>query len=214
MGLVVFDLDGTLVDSSRDIGAALNTTLGRLHPGARALPDDEVRAYIGDGARTLVSRALRAVGASLDVEAVFAPFLEEYERRLLDTTGPYPHVAETLDALRPRHALAVLTNKPGRFSRRILEGLGLLDRFLRVWGPDDAGARKPDPAGLLRLVSEAGADRGSTWMVGDSAIDVRTARAAGVSALAVTYGYHPESLREAPPDRLLGDLRELPALVG
>src|SRR5262249_18258052 len=117
-------------------------------------------------------------------------------------------VLEALDRMRDL-ALAVLTNKPGEPSRRILEGLGVASRFVRIWGPEEAGARKPDPEGLRRLMRELGTEAAETAMVGDSPIDAATGRAVGALTVGVTYGLDPEGLRVDPPDILLGDLREL-----
>jgi phosphoglycolate phosphatase len=210
--LVVFDLDGTLVDSSRDLAAAVNATLARLAPGMPPLGLDTVCSFIGNGARALVARSLREAGLPAPPEDVLPLFLAEYAAHLLDTTRLYPGVAEALDALAGRE-LAVLTNKPGEMSRTILRGLGVAERFFRVYGGDDLPTRKPDPEGLQRLMAEANVGPRETALVGDSAIDVRTARAAGVRAVAVRYGFDPDGLAAEPPDALLGDLRELPALL-
>jgi phosphoglycolate phosphatase len=210
--LVVFDLDGTLIDSSRDLASALNATLRRVAPGAPALSLTEVRRMIGDGARVLVERGLARAGLERPPEDVLPAFMEEYERRLLDTTFLYPGVEETLAALEAR-ALAVLTNKPGDMSRRILAGLGVAARFARVYGGDDLPAKKPDPVGVLRLLAETSTTAPEAVLVGDSSVDVRTGRAAGVRTIGVTYGLNPESLRDWPPDATLSDLRELPALL-
>jgi phosphoglycolate phosphatase len=208
--LVVFDLDGTLIDSAGDLAASVNAALQRLAPQSPAVPLEQVRAFIGDGAAMLVARTLAAAGVSVAPEAALPVFLECYEARLLDTTVLYPGVRESLDALRDR-TLAVLTNKPGRMSRRILDGLGVAGRFARICGAGDVPAKKPDPAGLRMLLDEAGVRPSSAVLVGDSAIDVRTGRAAGVRTVGVTYGLDPESLRAVPPDLMIHDLRELPA---
>jgi phosphoglycolate phosphatase len=210
--LVVFDLDGTLVDASRDLAAAVNAAISTLAPGAAPLPLEVVRSFVGDGARLLVSRSLAAAGLGRGVEEVLPVFLDCYRQRLLDSTCLYPGVLEALDLLRDRR-LAVLTNKPGDLSRAILSGLGVADRFARVWGGGDFPGRKPDPAGLRLLMEELGAAPGETLMVGDSAVDVRTGRAAGVRTVGVTYGLSPASLSEEPPDQLIGDLRELTRLL-
>ena len=207
--LVVFDLDGTLVDSARDLSTAVNRALQRVAPGAPALSDDVVRAFIGSGARVLMARSLARVGLPLPVDDVLPVFLEAYAGCLLDTTRLYPGVADALERLRDRR-LAVLTNKPGDMSRTILGGLGIADRFFRVYGGDDLATRKPDPAGLLQLAAEAGVDPSAALMVGDSAVDVRTGRAAGAATAGVTYGFDAESFREDPPDLLVDSLRELP----
>jgi phosphoglycolate phosphatase len=200
--LLVFDLDGTLVDSVRDLAVAANEAIGKVAPGSPAVPLDAVVSYVGEGARILVERCLRHAGLDLAPEAVLPVFFETYARHLLDTTTLYPGVAEALETLSGA-TLAVLTNKPGDFSRTILEGLGVAPRFARVWGYGDVPARKPDPSGLLRLIDELGATAAETWMIGDSTIDVRTARAAGVRACGVTWGLDPAGVRTACPDVLI-----------
>lgn len=210
--LVVFDLDGTLVDSSRDIAASVNAALGRVAPGTAALSLEAVLSFVGEGAGLLVERSLRHAGLALSVEEVLPVYVDCYRERLLDTTRLYPGVAEALDAL-ARTNLAVLTNKPGDMSRTILEGLGVASRFARVRGAGDVPSRKPDPAGLLGLMSELGASAGETWMVGDSATDVGVARAAGTRVAGVTWGFHPAALRAAAPDRVLDLPAELARLA-
>jgi phosphoglycolate phosphatase len=205
--LLVLDLDGTLVDSSRDIAASVNATLRQLRPDAAAIPLASILGFVGEGARLLIERSLAHAGLALATDEVLALYLERYRERLLDTTRLYPGVAEALTALaRPGGpALAVLTNKPGDMSRTILEGLGVAARFTRVVGAGDVKARKPDPSGLLDLLDELRIAARDAWMVGDSATDVRTARAAHVRAAGVTWGFHPAELRAAGPDRLLDD---------
>jgi len=210
--LLVFDLDGTLVDSARDLASATNAALGRVAPGAPTLPLDTVRSFVGEGARLLVERSLRHAGIDVPAEDVLPVFLACYEERLLETTALYPGVAEALGALGDA-TLAVLTNKPGRLSRAILEGLEVASLFARIVGAGDVTGRKPDPSGLLGLVEELGASTRTTWMIGDSPVDVRTARAAGVRAAGVTWGLDPEGLRRETPDLLIDDPRELPALA-
>jgi phosphoglycolate phosphatase len=200
--LLVFDLDGTLVDSVRDLAVAANEAIAEVAPGSPVVPLEAVVSYVGEGARILVERCLRHAGLGLEPEAVLPVFFETYARHLLDTTALYPGVAAALDTLSGA-TLAVLTNKPGDFSRTILEGLGVAARFARVWGYGDVPARKPDPSGLLRLVEELGATPAETWMIGDSAIDMRTARAAGVRACGVTWGLDPAGVRAAAPAVLL-----------
>jgi phosphoglycolate phosphatase len=209
--LIVFDLDGTLVDSARDLASGVNDMIARLFPGTEPLSESEVRGFIGEGARLLVTRSLAHRGLVHDLEDALHEFLLAYRARMLETTRPYPGVVEVLDAL-SRHTLAVLTNKPGDLSRAIVEGLGLASRFARVYGSGDV-PRKPDPAGLRRLMAETGHGPADTVMVGDSAVDVLTGRAAGVRTVGVTFGFAPGSLREHPPDALLDDLRALPGLV-
>jgi phosphoglycolate phosphatase len=210
--LVVFDLDGTLVDSSADLAAALNATLDRLRPGTKALSVAAVKSMIGDGAQALIARGLRAAGLPVAPPDVLPVFLDCYRGRLLDQTRLYPGVEEALAALAPRH-LAVLTNKPGDFSRTILEGLGVARFFRRIYGGGDLPAKKPDPVGLLRLLAETGTVPADAVMVGDSAIDVRTGRAAGVRTIGVRYGFDPEGLLREAPDLLVDDPRELGAIA-
>lgn len=207
--LLVFDLDGTLVDSSEDLTTALNTALARVAPGTRPLPPARVRTLIGSGARNLVARSLAAAGVERPLDAVLPVFLDCYRGCLLEKTRPYPGVAEALDRLGDR-TLAVLTNKPGDLSREILAGLGLLPRFFRVYGGGDVPGRKPNPAGLQALLREAHVTPAEAAIVGDSAIDVRTGRAAAVFSVGVSYGFDAESFVACPPDLLLADLRALP----
>jgi phosphoglycolate phosphatase len=184
--LIVFDLDGTLVDSGRDLANAANELIVAL--GGAALPEEAVVGMVGDGAAALVARALAAAGLPPGGNGALARFLDIYDRRLLDHTCPYAGVPELLEALAPSSALAVLTNKPGVASRKLLRGIGLLDRFTRVIGGDEA-PRKPDPAGLLGLMGEHEARPDSTWLIGDSSIDLETARRAGVQVVLARYGF-------------------------
>jgi phosphoglycolate phosphatase len=210
--LLAFDLDGTLVDSSRDIAAAANEALGRVAPGTPEIPLDSILAYVGEGARRLIERCLEHAKLDLSPDEVLPVYLECYAGRLLDTTHLYPGVAEALAAL-DGTTLAVLTNKPGDLSRAILEGLGVARHFARIWGAGDVTSRKPDPGGLLRLIADVHASPEETWMVGDSATDVGAGRAAGARVAGVTWGFHPAALRAAGPDLLIDDPRELPSLA-
>src|SRR5688572_27419326 len=169
--LVVFDLDGTLVDSVRDIGAAVNDALRDGAPHAEPLPLSVIQSFVGDGPAVLMSRSLAAARLDRRVEQVLPLYIESYRRRMLETTTLYPGALETFDALQGS-TLAVLTNKQGDLSRALLSGLGVAGRFARIWGGGDVPAPKPDPAGLLRLIAELGAQPGRTVMVGDSAVDV------------------------------------------
>jgi len=210
--LLVFDLDGTLVDSIRDLTTATNAALGILAPGTPAIPLEVVRSFVGDGARPLLHRSLEHVRLPRTVDEALPVFLDCYSRCLLESTRLFPGVREALDRLRGR-TLAVLTNKPGAFSRTILGGLGVADRFARIWGAGDVPSHKPDPAGLLRLLAELETAPREAVMVGDSAVDVRTGRAAGVRTVGVTWGLRPQDLQLEPPDLLIDDMRELPALL-
>jgi len=186
--LIVFDLDGTLVDSRKDIADAANLLLESCD--AAPLPEDTIGRMVGDGAATLVARAFVAAGQAPPPDAL-ARFLDLYGRRLLAHTRPYPHMPETLEALSRRAPLAVLTNKPIAATREILSGLDLARYFAadRVLGGDGPLPRKPEPAGLLRLAADAGVEAAMTLFVGDSVIDWRTARRAGSRICLARYGF-------------------------
>lgn len=209
---LVFDLDGTLVDSARDLAAATNAALRRVAPGVAPIPLEVVISFVGEGARLLIERSLRHARLELSPDEVLPAFLDCYGRMLLDTTRLYPGIEAALDAL-PGRPLAVLTNKPGPFSRAILEGLGVAERFARIWGAGDVEERKPDPAGLLRLVAELGGRPEECWMIGDSPTDVRTARAAGVRAAGVAWGLDPRGMRAAGPDVVFERVEDLASLA-
>ena len=185
--LVVFDLDGTLIDSKRDLADAINVLLVEL--GADPLPIEQVVGMIGDGAPVLVRRALAASGLSPDTPDALDRFLELYDDRLTAHTVPYDGMRGTLDELRNSYALAVLTNKPARATGIILEQLELAKYFGLVVGGDSPFGRKPDPAGLLQLVRACGATPGVTVLVGDSPIDLETARRAQTRVCLARYGF-------------------------
>jgi len=203
--LVVFDLDGTLIDSRRDLADAANALI--VERGGAPLPVDAIASMVGEGAALLVRRALRAASVARgDLDAALARFLALYDERLLAHTRLYDGTLDAIAALARSAELAVLTNKPQRPSERILAGLGIASFFTRVVGGDTAHGRKPDPAGLHYLMSAAGAAPGATVMVGDSAIDMRTARAAGVRCCLVRYGFgFPTAAGELTGDELLVD---------
>ncbi|MBS1817100.1 MAG: HAD-IA family hydrolase [Acidobacteria bacterium] len=185
--LFVFDLDGTLVDSRRDIAESANAVLAEC--GYPPHTEDAIAGMVGDGAALLIARAFAAAGAPAPDDAL-ARFLRVYDARLLQHTRAYDGVHGLLDALRDRATLAVLTNKPLGATRTILEGLRLDAYFEeRVLGGDGPQPRKPDPSGLLRLIAEADVTPGETMMVGDSSIDFRTARAAGTPVCLARYGF-------------------------
>ncbi len=211
-GLVVFDLDGTLVDSSTDLAGSVNAMLAELAPGLPALPLPVVRGFIGEGAALLISRSLARAGVELALEQALPVFLAAYRQRLLETTRPYAGIPAALQAL-SAHTLAVLTNKPGDLSRLLLDGLGLAPRFRHVLGGGDLPARKPDPVGLLELMRRTGCGPRQTIFVGDSRVDVDTGRAAAVPVLGVTWGLDPEGLRASGPDLLLHTPEALVAAV-
>lgn len=212
--LVVFDLDGTLIDSRRDLSDSVNALLVEL--GAAPLDLDAVTAMVGEGAAVLVRRALVASGLPADTSGALARFLAHYDERLTVHTKPYPRIPEALEELQSHGlALAVLTNKPQRASGAILERLDLSRWFFQVIGGDTEAGRKPDPAGLLRIAKTAKAAPFETLLVGDSSIDLRTAHRAGSAICLARYGFglHLDGVPLRGDETFVDDPRELPALV-
>ena len=208
MPLLVFDLDGTLIDSRRDLADAANALI--IEGGGQPLPVDAITAMVGEGAPLLVRRALKAAGLDIDIRIALPRFLELYDERLLVHTRLYGGTGQALEALAARATLAILTNKPQRPTERILEGLAIAPFFRWTIGGDTAHGRKPDPAGLHYLVAAANADLASTVMVGDSAIDLRTARAAGTRICLVRYGFgFGTAAAELQGDEIIADRPDL-----
>ncbi len=209
MDLLIFDLDGTLVDTKLDLAHAVNATRARF--GMTALDLDTVGQYVGNGAPVLMRRSLGPEAPEERVQAALEYFLAYYNGHALDNTLPYPGIPEALAALEEAGVrMAVLTNTPVRISRAIVEGLGLARFFARVYGGNSFGEKKkPDPIGVETLMAELGVPRERTLIVGDSAVDVRTARNAGVRVCGVTYGFQPESFAGDPPDMMVDRPEEL-----
>jgi phosphoglycolate phosphatase len=208
--VLIFDLDGTLIDSKLDLALAINATLE--HMGRPALEHEAIYAMVGNGAPVLVRRALG--GAVTDEEAAsgLAYFLSYYRNHMLDNTVPYPGVREGL-ALLAQHPMAVLTNKPVNFSRAILDGLDLSRYFRFVYGGNSFETKKPHPLGVEVLLRDLGAAPREAMIVGDSEVDIQTARNSGIWACGVSYGLGAEGLRAHPPDLTLDSLTELPAYL-
>jgi phosphoglycolate phosphatase len=185
--LVVFDLDGTLIDSRLDLAESTNEMLESY--GARALPADAVAGMVGEGARLLVQRALEAAGLDPGQPDALDRFRAIYDRRLLNRTRPYEGIAGVVERAFERASLAVLTNKPEPPTHRLLDAFGLARYFPRVIGGEAAFPRKPDPAALQFLMKEAGSTPATTLMVGDSMIDIQTARRAGTPVCVAMYGF-------------------------
>jgi phosphoglycolate phosphatase len=211
--LIVFDLDGTLIDSRRDIAESANTLLEEC--GATPLAEEQVGRMVGDGAATLVARTFAAAGLTSPPDAL-ERFVAIYGRRLLRHTRPYPRIPEVLAHLARRAALGVLTNKPRAATQEILVGLDLAGYFgTAVIAGDGPFPRKPDPRGLLHLAGTAGIPAAATLLVGDSAIDWRTARAASTAICLARYGFGFEGFPAAdlgPTDRLVDAPAELLSL--
>jgi phosphoglycolate phosphatase len=224
--LVIFDLDGTLIDSRLDLVHSVNAAL--RHIARPELPDDVIASYVGDGAPILIQRALGAeAGDQTLVRRGLEFFLSYYREHKLDHTTVYPGIPQALAAIRdasngaspgtphgnPRQ-LAVLTNKPVIPSRAIVDALGLGQFFSQVYGGNSFATKKPDPAGARKLLQESGAAPEQAAIVGDSQVDVRTGRNAGLWTVGVTYGFAPHTLQDEVPDVLVDHPSELPALFG
>jgi phosphoglycolate phosphatase len=197
--LIAFDLDGTIVDSRRDLADSANQLIAEL--GGTPLPEDDIGRMVGEGAAMLIRRALKAARVT-DRGTALARFLEIYDGRLLEHTRVYDGVADVVRFARSIGHVVVLTNKPKAPSERILEGLGISDLFEVVVGGDGPLGRKPEPAALNALMSEFGATPQTTLLVGDSAIDHETALRAGVRCCLVSFGF---GYWNFPKERLRGD---------
>ena len=202
--LVIFDLDGTLIDSRLDLVHSVNAAL--RHIGRPELPDEVIASYVGDGAPILIQRALG--GEEIEeglVRKGLDFFLTYYREHKLDHTTVYPGIVDALAAIQnsgngvPR-TLAVLTNKPVNPSRAIVEALGLGQFFSQVYGGNSFPTKKPDPEGARKLMEEAGATPEQTTIVGDSQVDIKTGRNAGLWTVGVSYGFAPQTLQDTPPD--------------
>lgn len=212
--LVVFDLDGTLIDSVRDLAESTNEVI--VSYGAEPLPAEAVAAMIGEGARKLVVRALAARRLTVPADEALERFFAIYDRRLLNHTRPYDGVVDAVRELSSRGPLAVLTNKPEAPARRLLEAFDIADRFRWIVGGDGPFPRKPDPRSLLHVMLQAAMPAERTVLVGDSAIDAETARRAGVRLCLARYGFG--SARGPVPtdqdDLIVDDPRDLVRVVG
>jgi phosphoglycolate phosphatase len=211
--LVIFDLDGTLIDSAEDLAIATNQT--RAHYGMAPIDAKIVHSYVGNGAAILVRRALGPEASDELVDEALLYFVKYYRAHALAHTRLYPGVAEAVNELGNRgYTLAVLTNKPVRISTDIIAGLGLGPQFRRIYGGDSFAEKKPDPVGITTLMDETGSIPENTWMVGDSGVDVQTARNAQVRVCGVAWGFQPESFEKHPPDVVIEKPGELLRVLG
>ena len=212
---IVWDLDGTLVDSAPDLASALNTVLDRR--GFFTLSLNEVRKMIGNGVPKLVQRGFNAVGVRPDpaqLDELVAMFAKEYKACATDNTRPYPGVVEALQAIHSMNIpMGVCTNKPEAFTRQILEGLGLAGFFSSVVGGDSTSARKPDPEPVLACLGGLVSEPASSLMIGDSVHDVHAAHAAGVTIGVVPWGYRSAPVEELGADFVLHNLAGLPGMI-
>src|SRR5665213_926114 len=207
MPLLIFDLDGTLIDSQLDLVHAVNAT--RAQAGRRPLPHEQIFSFAGNGVPALIERSMGPGATEEEVSNAIEFFLYYYRHHALDYTVLYPGVRESLGLLSASGAaLAVLTNKPVRISHRIMEGLGIASLFFQIYGGNSFEHKKPHRMGIDALRAEANASPEETWMVGDSYVDVQTARNAGVAVCGVTWGFQPETFREFPPDILVDRMED------
>jgi phosphoglycolate phosphatase len=212
MDLVIFDLDGTLIDSKLDLAHAVNATRDMM--GMPPLDHEIIYSYVGNGAPVLIRRAIGLEASDDQLQGALDFFLAYYRDHMLDYTVLYPGVNETLEALRSSgKKMAILTNKPVRISKAIVEGLGVGEHFTHVYGGNSFEQKKPHPVGVETLLTDTRTDRSRALMVGDSAVDIQTARNARIASCGVTYGFQPESLITDPPDYLIDRMEQLLQLL-
>ena len=208
--VLIFDLDGTLVDSKKDLTTAVNYI--RQQFDLPVLTEEDIGRFIGNGALMLIRRVLGPQATETNVQVALQTFLSYYRAHMLDTTRLYPGVRETLERLADCK-LAVLTNKPVHFSCAMLDGLGVYKYFASVYGGNSFDHKKPNPVGVYRILSDTNGDRERTWIVGDSAVDVLTGRNACIKTCGVTYGYVAETFKDTPPDVLIDNFNDLERFV-
>ena len=206
--LIIYDLDGTLVDSLEDIANSVNRTMA--HFGLPRLPEEQVRQYVGTGARHLI-RAMVPITTRFD--EIFNYFLADYDRHLTDKTTLYPGVAATLERLKNKRQ-AVLSNKPTNLSEKIVTALKIAKYFSRVWGSDSGLPLKPDPTSLLKMLDELKIDADAALIVGDSPVDIEAGKRAGIKTCAVTYGLRDKGeLVAACPSFMIDRFTDLQRIV-
>jgi phosphoglycolate phosphatase len=212
---IVFDLDGTLIDTAPDLVDTLNVVFGR--EGLPQVPYETARNLIGGGARAMIARGIEQDGRVVPpakLEQMFTDFIAHYSEHIADQSRPFPGLIEALDVLNAAGCqFAVCTNKLERLSILLLDELELAGRFAAICGQDTFGKQKPDPEVLRRTVAAAGGDLGQAIMIGDSLTDIRTARAAGVPVIAVDFGYSERPVAEYAPDRVISHFAQLPAAI-
>ncbi len=212
---LVFDLDGTLIDTAPDLVDTLNVVFAR--EGLPPVPYETARNLIGGGARMMIVRGIEAEGRTLapaEIERLFKDFIAHYSEHIADRSRPFPELIDALDELAAEgYRFAVCTNKLEYLSVLLLKQLGLAHRFAAICGPDSFGVQKPDPEVLRRTVAAAGGTLRSAIMIGDSLIDIRAAHAAGIPVIAVDFGYTEHPVSELGPDRIISRFAQLPAAV-
>ncbi len=212
---IIFDLDGTLVDTAPDLIETLNVIFAR--EGLPPVPYDAARNAIGGGAKTMIARGIEAEGRvfpAQKLEQMFVDFIAYYSEHVADRSRPFPGLIDALDTLAARGCrFAVCTNKLEKLTVLLLTELKLADRFVAICGQDTFGVQKPDPEILRRTIAAAGGTLGHTVMIGDSNTDVRAARAAGVPVIAVDFGYSERPIAEFGPDQIISHFSQLPAAL-
>ena len=212
-GTIVFDLDGTLIDTAPDLVDTLNVVFAR--EGLPPVPYETARNLIGGGARMMIARGIAAEGRTVtpaELERLFQDFLAHYSEHIADRSQPFPGLIDALDAMAANDwRFAVCTNKLEYLSVLLLKQLGLAHRFAAICGQDTFGVQKPDPEVLRRTIAAAGGTLRSAIMIGDSLTDIRTARAAGIPVIAVDFGYTDRPVSELGPDRIISRFAELPS---
>jgi phosphoglycolate phosphatase len=209
---LIFDLDGTLIDSKLDLIHSVNAMLAEM--GREKLSDEVISSYIGHGAPMLVSRALGGVAKEDELARGLSYFLDHYEEHKLDNTCLYPETAETLAKLSERKiAMAVLTNKPVKISVRILEALGTAKYFQAIYGGNSFETKKPDPQGAKAILDELRVRAADAMMIGDSEVDIQTARNADMIAAAVNYGFGIHDRAQHPADIYLDRMSNLLGVI-
>jgi phosphoglycolate phosphatase len=215
MHTIVFDLDGTLIDTAPDLIYTLNLTL--TQEGLPEVPYATARNLIGGGAQVMIQRALEAEGRDAtpaEMERLYSAFIAHYSEHIADRSRPFPELEATLDGLAADgHKLAVCTNKLEWLSLRLLQALNLTQRFAAICGPDTFGASKPDPEIFWQTVRRAGGEPTRAIMIGDSKTDIHTARAARVPVIAVDFGYTDLPITSLQPDRIISSFSELPGAI-
>lgn len=212
---IVFDLDGTLIDTAPDLVATLNVVLTR--EGWPPVPYETARNMISGGAKVMIQRGVAAEGVTIaptKLEQLLADFIAHYTEHIADRSRPFPGLIDALDGLAARgYQFAVCTNKLERLSILLLEQLKLADRFAAICGQDTFDVQKPDPEALRRTVAAAGGSLTQAIMIGDSITDIRTARAAGIPVIAVDFGYTDRPVTELGPDRVIGHFAQLQSAI-
>jgi len=212
---LVFDLDGTLIDTAPDLVDTLNVVFAR--EGLPPVPYETARNLIGGGARMMIARGIEAEGRTLapaELERLFQDFIAHYSEHIADRSRPFPGLSDALDVLAAEGwRFTVCTNKLENLSVLLLEQLGLAHRFAVICGQDTFGLQKPDPEVVRRTVTAAGGTLRNAIMIGDSLTDIRAARAAGIPVIAVDFGYTERPVSELGPDRIISRFAQLPAAV-